>query len=74
MRISVQAHTDSAGSEDANLDLSRRRALAVVRYLTAQGVSIDRLEARAFGEARPIADNSTRAGRLLNRRVEFRTF
>ena len=74
VRISVQAHTDSAGSEDANLDLSRRRALAVVRYLTAQGVSIDRLEARAFGEARPIADNSTRAGRLLNRRVEFRTF
>ena len=74
VRISVQAHTDSAGTEDANLDLSRRRALAVVRYLTAQGVSIDRLEARAFGEARPIADNSTRAGRLLNRRVEFRTF
>ena len=74
VRISVQAHTDSAGAEDANLDLSRRRALAVVRYLTAQGVSLDRLEARAFGESRPIADNSTRAGRLLNRRVEFRTF
>lgn len=73
VRISVQAHTDSQGGEAANLALSRNRALAVVRYLTAQGVPLDRLEARAFGETQPIADNNTRAGRLLNRRVEFRT-
>jgi len=52
--------------------LSRNRALAVVRYLIAQGVPIERMEARAFGETAPIADNNTRAGRLLNRRVEFR--
>ena len=74
VRISVQAHTDSQGLEANNLTLSRNRALAVVRYLTAQGVSLDRLEARAFGETQPIADNNTRAGRLLNRRVEFRSF
>jgi len=74
VRVSVQAHTDSRGLEAANLALSRNRALAVVRYLTAQGVSLDRLEARAFGEEQPIADNNTRAGRLLNRRVEFRSF
>jgi len=73
IRISVEAHTDSRGGEAANLALSRNRALAVVRYLTAQGVPLDRLEARAFGETQPIADNNTRAGRLLNRRVEFRT-
>jgi len=73
VRISVQAHTDSMGNEDNNLELSKQRALSVVRYLTAQGVGIDRLEARAYGERRPIADNSTREGRLTNRRVEFRT-
>ena len=73
VRVSVQAHTDSQGLEAANRLLSRNRALAVVRYLTAQGIALDRLEARAFGESQPIADNNTRAGRLLNRRVEFRS-
>ncbi len=73
VRVSVDSHTDSQGLEAANLDLSRKRALSVVRYLTAQGIPLERLEARAYGESRPIADNDTRAGRLLNRRVEFRT-
>lgn len=72
VRVSVHAHTDSQGLEDANLRLSRNRALAVVRYITAQGIPLDRLEARAYGETQPVADNNTRAGRLLNRRVEFR--
>ena len=71
LRVSVQAHTDSQGDEDANLDLSRNRAIAVVRYLVSQGLPVERFEARAFGESRPIADNNTREGRLLNRRVEF---
>ena len=73
IRLSIEAHTDSRGDEAANLELSRTRALSVVRYLIAQGVSIERLRARAYGEARPIADNSTEDGRLLNRRVEFLT-
>jgi len=73
VRVSIEAHTDSLGGEATNLTLSRQRAIAVARYLTAQGISVDRLEARAFGESQPIADNDTRAGRLLNRRVEFRT-
>jgi len=73
VRVSVQAHTDSRGDEAANLTLSRKRALAVVRYLTAQGIELDRLEARAYGETQPIADNDTRDGRLINRRVEFKT-
>ena len=71
--LSVEAHTDDQGEEAANLELSRKRALSVVRYLIAEGISIDRLRARAYGESRPIADNSTSEGRLLNRRVEFRT-
>jgi len=73
IRISIEAHTDSLGGDAANLRLSRQRAIAVARYLTAQGIPVERLEARAFGETQPIADNDTRAGRLLNRRVEFRT-
>jgi len=73
IRISIEAHTDSLGGEAANQRLSRQRAIAVARYLTAQGIPVERLEARAFGETQPIADNDSRAGRLLNRRVEFRT-
>lgn len=73
VKLSVQAHTDDQGEEVNNLELSRRRALSVVRYLIAQGISIDRLQARAYGESRPIADNATQEGRLINRRVEFRT-
>ena len=73
IRISVQAHTDSSGNELSNLALSRQRALSVVRYLVGRGISVERFEARAFGQSQPIADNNTRAGRLLNRRVEFRT-
>ena len=73
VRVSVHAHTDSRGEDEANLELSRRRALSVVRYLTAQGVSLGRFEARAYGERKPIADNSTVEGRQLNRRVEFKT-
>jgi len=72
-RVSVHAHTDSAGDEEANMELSRRRALSVVRYLTSKGVSLGRFEARAYGERKPIADNSTVEGRQLNRRVEFKT-
>lgn len=73
VQLAIEAHTDSRGDAQANLELSRLRALSVVRYLIAQGIEIGRLQARAYGEARPIADNSTEDGRLLNRRVEFRT-
>jgi outer membrane protein OmpA-like peptidoglycan-associated protein len=71
IRVSVHAHTDSQGDEDVNMELSRRRALAVVRYLTSKGIGLGRFEARAYGERKPIADNSTVEGRQLNRRVEF---
>lgn len=71
MRVSVEAHTDGAGAPRSNLELSRRRALAVVRFLTAQGVPLNRFEARAFGESRPIASDETAEGRQMNRRVEI---
>jgi OOP family OmpA-OmpF porin len=69
--VEVHAHTDSAGEADFNLDLSKRRALSTVRYLMLRGVPSSQLQARAFGESKPIEDNSTAAGRKANRRVEF---
>jgi outer membrane protein OmpA-like peptidoglycan-associated protein len=70
-RLAVDGHTDSRGAEKANITLSQRRALAVVRWLTEHGIDARRLEARGFGPRRPIADNTTDAGRAKNRRVEF---
>jgi outer membrane protein OmpA-like peptidoglycan-associated protein len=69
--IRVEGHTDSEGSSESNLDLSRRRAETVREFLVAQGVDSDRLQALGFGEDRPIGDNETAEGRAENRRVEF---
>ena len=71
LKVEVQAHTDSQGAADYNVELSKQRALATVRYLMLRGVPSEQMTARAFGEAKPIADNSTEEGRFTNRRVEF---
>ena len=70
-RLSVEGHTDSDGDDAMNLDLSKRRAAAVVKYLTSKGVEASRLTSEGYGETRPIADNSTEEGQALNRRVEM---
>lgn len=70
-RLRVEGHTDNVGGEQTNLDLSKRRAQAVVDYLVAQGIDRSRLSSEGFGSARPIAPNLTRRGREQNRRVEF---
>lgn len=70
-RIRVEGHTDDRGSDDSNLELSRRRAETVREFLVAQGIDPERLDAVGFGETRPIAGNDTSAGRAKNRRVEF---
>lgn len=69
--VEVHAHTDSAGEADFNLDLSKRRALSTVRYLMLRGVPSSQLQARAFGESKPVESNDTVEGRAANRRVEF---
>ncbi len=69
--IRVEGHTDDRGSDASNLSLSQRRAEAVVAYLVRKGVKKERLVAKGFGEAKPIADNETNEGRTTNRRVEF---
>lgn len=72
LRIEVAGHTDSIGSEAFNQRLSEARAEAVRTYLLDRfDLASNRIAARGYGETRPIAANSERAGRALNRRVEF---
>lgn len=72
VRLEVQGHTDDVGNDAANLDLSQRRAQAVVDWFVFRGVEPGRLRAMGYGETVPLADNATDAGRAENRRVEFR--
>ena len=70
--VRVEGHTDDRGPDDRNLELSQKRAEAVVAWLVERGeVAAERLEARGFGETQPIESNDTREGRAANRRVEF---
>ena len=68
--LGIAGHTDDVGSEEYNLDLSERRAKAVFDYLISKNIPAERLRSRGFGERRPVADNTTEAGRQKNRRVE----
>lgn len=70
--IAIEGHTDNVGSEQFNLNLSRKRAESVRRILIQHGVPEARLSAAGFGEMRPITSNETPQGREQNRRVEFR--
>jgi len=67
----IEGHTDSKGRDETNLELSRQRAEAVKQALIERGVDQNRLTAEGIGEARPIADNASSAGRRSNRRVEI---
>jgi len=69
--IVVAGHTDSTGSAEYNQALSERRANSVAEYLLSSNVVAERIETVGFGEDVPNADNSTSAGRSLNRRVEL---
>ena len=70
--LSIEGHTDSTGSTEANLALSLERAIAVRAYLVERGVPILNLRARGFGEEVPIESNQTSNGRATNRRIEFK--
>lgn len=69
--IEVAGHTDSAGSEAHNQQLSERRANSVAAYLAAHGVAQSRIVTIGAGKAYPVATNDTEAGRAANRRVEI---
>lgn len=71
LRVRLRGHTDSLGEAEANRRLSKARAEAVREGLIARGVAAERIQAEGLGEAEPIADNDTAAGRARNRRVEI---
>jgi outer membrane protein OmpA-like peptidoglycan-associated protein len=71
LRVRIEGHCDDQGNPNYNLDLSFRRARAVLEYLVGRGVPRERLEYRGYGSQHPVAPNDTPEGRALNRRVEF---
>ena len=67
----IEGHTDNVGDPTYNSDLSFRRAESVVNYLVDTfGIAPSRLKAVGYGDSRPVASNSTDAGRQANRRIE----
>jgi OOP family OmpA-OmpF porin len=70
VKVVVEGHTDSVGSDAYNLKLSQRRAKAVADYLVSEGVASSRVRVEGFGKSKPIADNKTAEGRAKNRRAE----
>jgi OOP family OmpA-OmpF porin len=71
VKIRVEGHTDNVGKSRDNLDLSRRRAIAVRKYLIGRGIEGERLLAEGYGGDNPITSNDSEAGRAQNRRVAF---
>ncbi len=69
--IEISGHTDSSGDSVINLELSKKRAMAVRDYLVSKGLPDSQLRPIGYGESNPVADNSTPAGRAANRRIEF---
>jgi outer membrane protein OmpA-like peptidoglycan-associated protein len=72
LKISLQGHTDAQGPENYNVMLSKNRVSAVRDFLLSNGINANRIVIEALGEKVPIADNSSKEGRKLNRRVEVR--
>jgi outer membrane protein OmpA-like peptidoglycan-associated protein len=71
LHLNIEGYTDSIGSDEYNQTLSEKRAATVRDYLVTSGVSTNNVVANGFGKADPVADNSTAAGRKLNRRVDM---
>lgn len=69
--ILVEGHTDSAGAEDYNMNLSKQRAESVTNYLVSKGIAFNRFTTKWYGESQPVGDNSTPEGKTKNRRVEL---
>ena len=71
IKVNVEGHTDSVGSDAYNEKLSDRRAKSVVDYLVGRGIDASRLMPTGYGEGRPVATNDTAEGRAQNRRVDL---
>jgi len=71
LHLKLTGYTDSTGSAAANLKLSKDRAEAIKMFLVSRGADASLIQTEGYGKAHPIASNKTKAGRQLNRRVEF---
>jgi outer membrane protein OmpA-like peptidoglycan-associated protein len=71
LKLKVEGYTDSIGSDEYNQTLSEKRAESVRDYIVSSGVTMNNVAAQGLGKSEPVADNSTAAGRKLNRRVEM---
>ena len=71
LKVSIEGHTDNAGTAAANKILSENRAKSVVAALVAKGIARTRLSSKGWGQEKPVADNSTEDGKAKNRRVEI---
>jgi peptidoglycan-associated lipoprotein len=71
LNVTIEGHCDSIGTVEYNLALGERRANSVRDYLQSRGIAMTRLRTVSYGEERPIADNSTAAGRAMNRRAHL---
>jgi outer membrane protein OmpA-like peptidoglycan-associated protein/osmotically-inducible protein OsmY len=69
--IEVSGYTDYLGYDDFNIDLSKRRAQAVVEVVTRAGIDASRITSAGYGESKPAVSNDTHEGRVQNRRIEF---
>jgi outer membrane protein OmpA-like peptidoglycan-associated protein len=67
--LEIQGHTDSSGADMYNLELGEARAEAVRRYLSKQGIALNRMSTISYGETDPVEKNTSRKGRAQNRRV-----
>jgi outer membrane protein OmpA-like peptidoglycan-associated protein len=72
LRVEISGHSDTTGTLERNLQLSKERADAVKQYLAGRGIAQDRIETRGAGPNEPVADNATPEGRSKNRRIEFK--
>ena len=70
-QVSISGHSDNTGNETHNLNLSKQRADVVAEYLVSNGIDINRVETSGLGSSKPLAPNTTDAGRKKNRRVEL---
>ena len=71
LKVSIEGHTDNAGTAASNKTLSENRAKSVVAALTTKGIDKTRLSSRGWGQEKPVADNATEDGKAKNRRVEI---
>lgn len=71
LKIEISGHTDATGTDAINTQLSADRAKAVYTYVSAKGITLDKLTYKGYGKTKPVSSNDTEQGRQQNRRVEF---